>query len=116
MAKEFSSFDESRNFAKGRFVKVETSEGSGNILMSNHNPGGHKLEELLSSLVTEVEWKSEAVVNDKSFIASSVLQNNEQICGLLRQAAAIQRSNFILMGPIAKDDGPAGNPRIGEGS
>jgi len=71
---------------------------------------------LLDTLIMEVSEKTLKIINDNKIEAKTVVQNNEQICGLLRQAAAIQRQSYIILDAMRENEGPAGKPRIGEDS
>ena len=109
-------YDPNKSFNLGRVVEIHTSETTpkdGNVLMSSDNHEGWKLEDLLDRLGLEVAIKSEKINEDPSVVARTVTQNNEQIIGLLIQAAAIQRQSYIMMSGIRTDDGPTGNTRIG---
>ena len=86
------------------------------ILMSPDNPEGWKLEELFSQLRSEIGDKSDKICIDKRPVARAVLRNNQQICGLLSQAEAIQRHSYDLLDALAPNEGPLGTPRIGAGS
>lgn len=86
------------------------------ILMGPTNPTGHKLEDLLDKLAAEVMAKSEKIANDARPVARQVLRNNQQIIGLLTQAAALQRDSYDKLDAMAPNEGPTGTPRIGVGS
>ena len=111
-----SLYSEDFSFHKDRIVDISTSEDNGHILMSAENHAGHKLEELLPKLIEEINWKTSKICDDDKIQAKTVVQNNEQICGLLQQAAAIQRQSYILLDAMRENEGPAGQPRIGENS
>ncbi len=83
------------------------------VLMSRDNPTGWKLEELTEKLRVEIQAKSLNIAGDMSIEAQTVTNNNFQIIGLLMQVEALQRQSFAVMSQLGKDQGPTGNPRIG---
>jgi hypothetical protein len=85
-----------------------------NILMGRDNPDGHKLEELLHKVAGEVEAKCIFICDDPRLEAKTVLRNNQQIIGLLRQAEALQRHSYDVLDNMSKNEGPLGRYRIGK--
>lgn len=86
------------------------------VLMSPVNPDGWKLEDLLHQIYGEVKAKCRKIENDPRPVARQVLRNNQQIMGLLQQAAALQEDSYDKLDAIGPNQGPLGTPRIGEGS
>jgi hypothetical protein len=83
------------------------------VLMSSNNPDGWKLEDLLVTLINELEEKTRKVEKDTSTLSKTIQNNNLQIIGLLVQARAIQEQTYNLLNAKAPDEGATGNPRIG---
>ena len=83
------------------------------ILMGSKNPNGYKLEELLEDVMFEVAQKINKIINDPSPQAQFVVQNNQAIIEHLGAACALQRSSFVILDAMRKDEGPTGRPRIG---
>ena len=83
------------------------------ILMSRDNPDGHKLEDLLETVIGEIEVKAERIASDKGTVALRLQVNARAMVALLREAAAIQRDSLAALDTIGPDQGPRGVPRIG---
>ena len=86
-------------------------------LMSAENPTGAKLEDLLQEVIGEIMGKSRRVRlaapgTHARFVGQSVLNNNDQIIGLLQQAIAVQRQTLAHLDTLGPDQGPAGTPRV----
>lgn len=87
------------------------------LLMSKVNPTGWKLEELFEKIVTEItELKNPLIAADKRMEARTVLQNNQAICGLLREAKRRQEHSMEVLATLGPNQGPGGVPRVGVGS
>jgi len=84
-----------------------------NILMGRDNPNGHKLEDLLHKVAGEVQAKCKFIDSDPRIEAKTVLRNNQQIIGLLKQAEALQRNSYDVLDTMAPNEGPLGKYRIG---
>ncbi len=84
------------------------------VLMGSENHNGWKLEELLAQVKQEVSQKINKIVNDSSPQAQLVVRNNLAIIEHLGAAEALQQSSYIVLDAISKNEGPAGNPRIGK--
>ena len=83
------------------------------ILMGRDNPNGFKLEDLLADVVDEIATKCSYIADDTSLEARHVLRNNQQIMGLLAQAAALQRLSYDILDAKAPNEGVHGKYRIG---
>lgn len=86
------------------------------VLMSPENPGGWKLEDLLSVLRDEILAKTNKIKDDRRPVAVHVTRNNRAILSLLSTAEDLQRDNYAKLDAFKKDEGPLGTPRIGTGS
>lgn len=84
------------------------------ILMSSSNPDGWKLDELVSVLQAEIEAAGKKIENDTSVEAAYVRHNNARILGLLDTVNTLWRASHIVLDAKAPDQGPLGQPRIGQ--
>jgi hypothetical protein len=90
---------------------------TGPILMSGTNPNGHKLEELLETLIAEIQAKNARVQNDPSAAAQTLLRNNADIIVRLKESTRLQEHSLRELERLhGADQGPTGKPRVGEGS
>ncbi|MEM1104633.1 MAG: histidine kinase [Pseudomonadota bacterium] len=85
-------------------------------LVSDENPGGHRLEDILHALRSEVLHRCTKITSDPSPHARHVLSNNVQIAALMGEAIDIAESSTQILndafGPSRAAKG--GAPRIGE--
>ncbi|MGE6756274.1 hypothetical protein ACQKFO_23065 [Rossellomorea sp. NPDC071047] len=86
------------------------------ILMGSKNHNGWKLEDLLAQVKQEVSEKINKIVDDESPQAQVVVRNNLSIIEHLGAAEALQRSSYVVLDAMKKNEGPAGKPRIGKDS
>lgn len=86
---------------------------NGELLMSNNNPNGWKLEELLEQIKQEIAQKINKIIDDTSPQAQLVVRNNQAIIEHLGAAEALQRSSFVVLDAMKPNEGPTGKPRIG---
>ena len=98
------------------FRSIVHSMHNAAILMSNTNPEGWKLEELLDQLVGEVRHKTSKIEDDTREIAQAVVRNNDAIIAHLTEAAKAQRNSYEILAQLGPNEGPLGTPRIGVGS
>jgi hypothetical protein len=90
---------------------------TGPILMSGGNPNGHKLEELLETVIAEIQAKNTRVQNDPSSAAQTLLRNNADIIVRLKECRRLQEHSLQELERLhGADQGPTGKPRVGEGS
>lgn len=86
------------------------------FLISDENPGGYKLEDILSAIRRDVILRCTKIVDDQRPEARDVLGNNMRILTLISDAIELaEESSQILdrsFGPSQADDG--GPPRIGD--
>jgi hypothetical protein len=83
------------------------------VLMSNENHNGWKLENLLAQVKLEVSQKINKIINDTSPQAQLVVRNNLAIIEHLGAAEALQRSSYVVLDAMKPNEGPSGKPRIG---
>ncbi len=85
------------------------------FLVSEENPEGYKLEDILSALRKDVLLRCSKIADDRRPEAQQVLANNVKILGFLNEAVSIaENSTHILdkaFGPSQSAGG--GTPRIG---
>ena len=82
------------------------------FLVTDDNPDGYKLEEILSAIRNEIMIRATKIMDDKRPEAQTVLNNNITILGLLAQSIALAEDSSRV---LDKSFGPhKGNkPRIG---
>ena len=85
------------------------------FLVSEENPGGYKLEDILSAIRTDVLKRSAKVGVDDRIEAQHVLTNNMAVLQHLTQAIELARDSTRVLdkafGPTKAFEG--GPPRIG---
>jgi hypothetical protein len=84
------------------------------LLMSHENPNGWKLEDILAQLQSELIIKTNKIVNDQSETAINVRTNNYGILDRLHSAQVLQLNSCSILAKKAPDQGPLGDPRIGD--
>lgn len=89
---------------------------TGKILMSQGNPNGHKLEDLLAQVADEITAKCNRIQGDGSAIAQDVLRNNRDIIVRLHECRRLQEHSLARLSEKGPDQGPLGKPRVGVGS
>lgn len=85
------------------------------FLVSDENPAGHKLEELLVALRRDILMRCEKIIEDPRPEAKQVVANNLKILNLLTEAIDLAEDSSQLLdkafGPSKA--GAGGPPRIG---
>ncbi len=85
-------------------------------LVSTENPEGHKLEDILRAIRTDILARCTKIVDDQRTEAAHVLDNNMKILNLLGDAIHLAENSTATLdkafGPSAAAEG--GPPRIGE--
>ena len=85
-------------------------------LVSDENPTGHKLEDVLHAIRVDIMARCQKIVGDASPQAREVLANNMRILNHLTDSIELAESSSRLLnaafGPSKSSDG--GPPRIGE--
>lgn len=84
------------------------------FLITDENPEGHKLEDLLTLIRRDIVLRATKIVDDPKPQAKQVLENNIKILGLLSECIGIAESSTRT---LDKEIGPPtkGKPRIGQG-
>lgn len=95
------------------------------VLMSQDNPAGWKLEELVDKLRHELALKqarlAHAIIDmdrgkdptGRRAFALKVMQNNRDIDGYLEQIGVLQLDTQAALDCIGPDQGPTGPSRLG---
>lgn len=86
-----------------------------NFLVSDENPEGYKLEDILHAIRTDVIVRCTKIMNDPKDEARHVLDNNMKVLNLLSEAIGYAEDSTKV---LAKAFGPSrtaqgGAPRIG---
>ena len=92
------------------------------ILLSRENPTGHKLEELLQQVITDVELKSESISMQfdgtspqqclKTDVMCHVLENNHTVVKALRLALKAQIDTLEQLKRLGPGQGVTGKARL----
>ena len=82
------------------------------FLITDENPQGYKLEDILEILRKDMILRATKIVDDHKPQAKQVLENNIKILGLLSECIRIAENSTQV---LDKELGPArrGKPRIG---
>lgn len=86
------------------------------FLVSDENPSGYKLEELLLLVRSDVMKRLERVALDERPEALHVAANNIQVLDHLTKAMELARENTRVLDKAFGPKAIGGPPRIGEGS
>ena len=83
------------------------------FLITDENPEGHKLEDLLTMIRRDIVLRATKIVDDPKPQAKQVLENNIKILGLLSECIGIAETSTRI---LDKEIGPPtrGQPRIGQ--
>lgn len=82
------------------------------FLITEENPDGLKLEDVLKKIRADVINRCGKIVNDPNTIAEKVVGNNIKILGLISEAINLAENSTQL---LDKSFGPSGDtPRIGD--
>lgn len=100
-------------------------------LMSQDNPDGHPLEQLLSEMIEDMEEKQAGIVMKLGFnhtptdrelaelfgkpvtgVLAVIYCNNRRVLGGLREALEAQNFTLRALDTLGKDQGPRGLPRV----
>ena len=107
-------FERNRQAARHRGKGIQEMT---RFLVSEQNPSGYRLEDILHAIRTDVIMRCTMIMNDPKDEARHVLDNNMKILNLLSDAIGhAQDSTRVLnkaFGPSVAADG--GSPRIGSG-
>ena len=82
------------------------------FLVTDENPDGYRLEDILSAIRNEIIQRATKITEDRRPQATAVLNNNIKILGLLSESIELAESSTKI---LDKSFGPhkAGSPRIG---
>lgn len=83
------------------------------ILMSRNNHEGHKLEDLLESVVGDLGEKNSMIEDDTSPCSRRVTANNNRIISLLNECISYQEDTLKQLEELGPNEGVEGKPRIG---
>lgn len=100
-------------------------------LMSQDNPDGHPLEQLLSEMIEDMEEKQKGIEmklgfnhtptdrelaelfgNPTNSVLAVIYYNNRRVLGGLREALEAQNFTLRALDTLGKDQGPRGKPRV----
>lgn len=87
------------------------------VLMTQDNPEGWKLEELLKTIAAELGAKNVRLSmkfppGEAPESAKKVIGNNQRVINRLHQALEIQQDTQTFLDGIGPDQGPTGTPRV----
>jgi hypothetical protein len=86
------------------------------FLVSEDNPTGYRLEELLALIRADVLKRLDRIALDERVEAQIVFANNVQVLDHLTKAAELARDNSRVLDKAFGHKVLGGPPRIGEGS
>ncbi len=84
------------------------------FLISDVNPDGHKLEDILSTLRKDVLYRSTKIMEDGRPEAKQVLENNVTILALLTEAINLAEDSTAVLNKSFGRSTPENEPRIGD--
>ena len=93
------------------------------VLISKDNPEGYKLEDLLTTLLADLELKTNELsgkldTNVSAFNCSKkdvmcrILENDTKIMAALKTAILARNDSAQALATLGVDQGPTGTPRI----
>lgn len=82
------------------------------FLVTDDNPDGYKLENILKIIRKDIFLRSTKIVDDDRAEAQAVIDNNVKILALISEAVSLAESSSAI---LEKSFGPSqnGEPRIG---
>ena len=84
------------------------------FLVSDDNPDGLKLEQILRAIRTEVLSRCAKIANDNRSEAALVLNNSVKILALLGDAISLAENSTEVLDKSFGPGVPGGPPRIGD--
>ncbi len=81
--------------------------------MSRDNHNGWKLEELLQTIIDDLNHKNSLIEHDECEVSKNVQLNNNRIIELLKYSIGVQNNTLDLLDSVGEDEGVTGKPRIG---
>ena len=94
-------------------VPATKPETMTHFLVTDENPGGWKLEDILTTLQDDIVRRSQKIIDDHRPEARRVLHNNIEVLGLLTQCIELARSSTKVLASLGPSRGTEGPPRIG---
>jgi len=82
------------------------------ILLSDQNPEGHKLEDVLRKIRNDIIYRQTKIMDDVKPEAQQVLNNNIEVLGLLAEAITLAEDSTQVLNRSFGARKP-GSPRIG---
>ena len=80
-------------------------------LISENNPTGRKLEEILRAIRNDVFIRCSAMMDDGGEVAEHVIHNNTQILPLLAEATRLAEDSTVVLGrSFGEDNAAKGTP------
>jgi hypothetical protein len=83
------------------------------FLVTEENPKGYRLEEILYLIRKDVLTRALKIADDKRAEALHVMQNNMRILGLLSEAIALAEDSSSVLDKAFGSSAKGGPPRIG---
>jgi hypothetical protein len=83
------------------------------FLATDENPGGWKLEDILSAIQDDIVRRSNKIIDDHRDEARRVLHNNIEILQLLTECIDLARNSTKTLASLGPSRAPSGPPRIG---
>jgi len=84
------------------------------FLISDVNPDGHKLEDILSTIRKDILYRSTKIMEDSRPEAKQVLENNVTILALLTEAINLAEESTTILNKSFGPSTPDNEPRIGD--
>ena len=83
------------------------------FLVTEENPKGHRLEEILYLIRKDILTRALKIADDKRPEALRVMQNNMRILGLLSEAISLAEDSTSVLDKAFGTSAKGGPPRIG---
>jgi len=82
------------------------------FLITDENPDGHKLEDILRKIRSDIIHRQVKIIDDDNPVAQKIVANNIVILNHLSESIALAESSTLM---LDKSFGPSadGKPRIG---
>lgn len=84
------------------------------FLISEENPDGHKLEDILNTLRKDILFRSTKIMDDTRPEAKQVMENNVAILALLTEAMTLAEESTALLNKAFGPSNSKNKPRIGD--
>jgi hypothetical protein len=83
------------------------------FLVTDENPSGHRLEDILMLIRKDVLTRAVKIADDRRLEALHVMQNNMRILGLVSEAIALAEDSTRILDKAFGASAKGGLPRIG---